>query len=517
MKGASTIHTQPKVFLLIKAIAVAAAVIFFLYLADAQLLLVAPHRMRLNPNGRSGYLSATSLGLVRSAVTGPYSWLIRKTPLVITVSLPRVAEKLHIRISLQTSDAPLISYSLESADSVHRKEQILWSQFLNDLQWERISDDGLSIWQRTKTVAGKKTSITRYDTVNDFRRQPPPATQIGVVAYDAFSFLRPSSYTPTTASRKFPVALRGPQSIYFYAGDEMIDWAFAKTDLNFSEDADVVRVNLVRLDAVTTLGTGVVRHQVIADDGVVAATQTPGRPAQIHIRAQGQPGMYRLDLDTTDDVVFQNITTTQHVVGMHGSLNIAAGPAYRGVPDEAEFRAATIRLNSPKFTIMANHPDGKQIIEVGGKDINIRRTKAKFPVALSQNAGVVDFVVAKPDVSIQAGDSLLTFSSFTLPTGNMPGATTISLYPTADVQGVNYLIAPYVPLPAGSMVSVDQDITTAEYGIMNKKIRLELQVPGIDEHQYDVGLSAVRVDVTPGKFPWDKVISKIRRLFGGDS
>lgn len=491
----------------IKVIIVAIPIVILLVVVNRRTLLFSNSTITYRPGQLHSLISLGSGQVIKTADPLPYSWSLVKDTLDIRAWLPRVIPTVKVQATIATSNAEYISWVAHQVDSLGDISTIVWSKALNKLDWPHTTVNGITLWQRPSS---ESKTVQAFTSLSDFEQHSPDMRQVAVVGVDPFSYASQQNYQPSRTPLTLPFAVRGRQVIYVYAANEDLSISFNKIDRNIQPGSDKIRIRVSRADEVDDREW--LYERIISDDGNRSSDGQPGKPqsASIDIK-QVEPGMYRVEMDCTKDVLIENLTSMQHVLGFADSFYPAAGPGYKRYISDITFSPVTISTNVSQLEVAADHIQGKQALQIGNQKVALKNPQVFTPVSLKTST--TQFVIGKADVQFKNFDGLITVAPFTLP---VSGATTLSLYPKLNLENFDYVVAKYSPKSSSSSLLVDEEYTQSDLLITsNQSLAFAVMVPGLQANNYQVSLKKVKITYVRGSLSWSKVWHRMKVFFGG--
>lgn len=449
--------------------------------------------------------------LIRTA-DAALRWRIGVDRFPINIKIPRLIDGVRVRLRLDSVTQPYVTFT-SSSKRGSEQTTIVNAAVLNDLDWKHVTEDGVTLWMREKHAAepsrasatAKTVStptavsgrpVRAYDSISAFRTDPPDLSTVGLVGVERMTVTTVKNYLPTDVPISLGHTLRGSHQLYLYAANETIHIAFDKVDLNRSSGTDRVTVRLAKVDDLKTSSRRWLKTVTVGDDGISGKTGPRGKEQPVEVDVpNAAPGVYYVDIATSDDVLLKNFRTNQHHLSFVGRIFLADGPAYA----EASFKAVKILTNGSRITIAANHEQGRQQVLVGGRKYVIQDVKVDHVFSNLGEQTTVD--IPKGDIIIVGNGSLSLAGTTPLPYG----ANTIDVSVTSpDFPGLDYILADYVPHRTGPL-TVEQTYSLSDLELQGKTLTFVLDAPGLQAASATLGLRDMRVTMISGDFPWRKV------------
>ncbi len=411
---------------------------------------------------------------------------IVEEPVYFGMHLPHtVFDQMEVTLTFQNDDQPIVELgSLIDIQSQAYELQPLHNRIIDELDWEVIEQDGISLYQRELT----------YGTLDSFYDDPPERSSVAVYHADVETPYRLSSYQPLGSSQTFDVSLRGYHKFVTYIKNETFDLAVAWMDMNRTTGADegVIRVRDENDEVVY-------EHFFEDDDNVTENQISDDGYARIELKDLSE-GVYSVELSGTSDIFWRAITTTQRYVTFVNKLYIGDDVGHLPEP-----RATTFYTNAKHLTVQTLHADATQRLTIGSEDISVDATHEKLFHTVD-DAGVVLGHSPVGDIEI-IGDGKFAFSR-----GSFfdPDPVSMNAYTDVDVQRIDYILTTYVsPEQRGDwLIASGTFDLDALYG--QEEVKMTVSVPGIEAFQGIVDVKAIDVTFVKDPLDWKGFLSAAR-------
>lgn len=431
-------------------------------------------------------------------------WRLASDALPFHVLIPRLISAVRVGATVNPGTANYIALRAQGQQGADLST-IVYSQFLNTLDWPHTTHDGLTIWSRPEsTVNGKTRSIPVYTTLDDLRQHISDSGTVAVAGLQPLSILQVKNYTPSNTPTVLDHALRGSHQLYVYAANEQLRIEFDKSDLNRIEGPDSLTVRVARADAMVGDSRLWLRTVVVPDDGTTSTSGPNGQRQHVNLSIDQVPaGVYVIDIVTNDDVQLSHLTLAQHVAAFNGRLYLAEGQAYGKEP----IHPLDLITNGSEITFALYHEQSKQDITVGGKVYPLRDVRVDHVVSALRGTTTIHVPIGD---GLFTSDGLISIAPAQLLPGRLP--TKVNLLSTPKLDGIDYLVAAYTPLsPTTNRVTIDHEYSLNELGLQGKTLTFSILVPDSQSVGATVGVSELRTTWIRGPFPWNKIWSKIKR------
>lgn len=514
----SFLHNDRQVpwLLVAKVVLVSIPVMMFMSLLNNNLFITKFLQYTYHPGHIGRAVAPTTPSELLKTADPKLPWRITVDNFRFNVTIPRLIEKVRVRVRLDSGSQPYVALNVAGAKGADTST-IIRAQALDTLNWKHVSSGKLTLWMRDKHISeqkiiegsGKNTKtktvtserpVTQFNSIEAFRAEPPDMNTVGLVGVDRMTFAKVQNYQPSTRSFNIGHTLRGSHQLYVYAANETFKLSFDKVDLNHSTGTDGVTVRIARVDKLTTSGRTWLKTVKVGDDGVSGKAGPRGKVQPVTVEIpDAAPGVYFIDISTSEDVLLTNFISHQRYLAFNSRVFIAEGPAYA----EPKFTPVVMQTNGAAVTLAANHDQGRQDVTVAEKKIAVQDVKVNHVV--SDLTGTTTLNIPKGDI-IVTSDGVLTFNDFSLLPDGARGADITTSSP--DLAAFDYILADYLPRQDNKL-EVDQTYQLSDLDLKGKTISFSVNSPGLQTSNATLGLKDIRVTLMRGPFPWDKVWKKV--------
>jgi len=332
-----------------------------------------------------------------------YFQLITTTPVYFDVTVPRPFPKATIYLKYQNPDGqPEIKLGAEQVNGAYYYQDMAhFNPIVDDLlnsgsgQWYTIQEGDLILWQRD----GR-----RYETIDDLLQNLPETEKILQYNYKLASPSELPGYKKSSQLQEINKSLRGKHEIYTYlAQGENLDFTFTIQDINRNSGEDDFKVVVY-----SNVGEKI-KEESLPDDGEDKASGQvlPERTKQILIH-EIPPGVYRLSIDTSDDIFIKKIVTKQNLLMFQGNIYLTDNDEYKDILGDKKIESTAFYTTSSTLKIRTAHEKGLQILTVGQESLEIDE-KHSFK-EIEELGGVTRIVTPQNDVYIE-GDGFFAFKA----------------------------------------------------------------------------------------------------------
>jgi hypothetical protein len=287
--------------------------------------------------------------------------------------------------------------------------------------WTARTEDGMTLYQR----------VPKFSSVADFMGRPPAAREVATYRVPSVKADLPAGGVAGPAT--FSVVLRGSHRFVTLVDDGTLDVAFDLQDMNREDGADVVALLVAPLAGGPAVASVGLQDDENDRDDQVATGLRPLRAT-----AQVPNGVYRVDLQTTDDVFVREIRVGHR---RFAALDRVFVGDYIGYSDRVP--ATALVTDASELSLTGPHAESAQTARVGTEAWEVGGGYAE---AVRGRLGIASTAVTVPkaDVIVE-GNGQFAFA----PGGLVPGLPFAvgALTTPADLaaRGISSVLAAYVP------------------------------------------------------------------------
>lgn len=437
-------------------------------------------------------------------------WRLTTDSLPFQVTVPRAVEKIRIRGRLAPGSQSVVWLKADGAKDADM-QTLVSSSFLDALPWKRVTDGVMSLWMRDQAVSAVdqtkdaadeswKKNIRQYTSLSDFIVDPPDLSTVAATGVDRFALATSGDVRLATGGITLSNIFRGSHQFYVYANQAELKLTLEKTDRNRKKDSDTMVIHVARADELTARQPRWIDTIRVPDDGNEGANGPKGKTQLVEMTIPTPtPGTYFFDIQTTEDVTFTKLTSSSAMLSFANRVFLAEGPAY----GEKEFRPVTVLTNGSLLSLAPAHEQGKQ-------EVTVRGTKLAL-VAIGEQAtasslsGITSFTVARPDVKISSDGLIALAPAQIFPTA---GSRSLTLGSEPNLEGINYIYAPYQPRSAGP-ITFDEEYAWSALDVKGKKVTFALEFPQLVSTTATIGLEQLETTLIRGPLSWQRAWQKI--------
>lgn len=349
------------------------------------------------------------------------------------------------------------------------------SPTLNQLNWPPIREKNIVLFQKKKI----------FDSMGHFLRNPPRGAVVATYFFDN-SLIRQEpviirNYKKSEDYLVIDHSLRGSHTLYTYVKDEPIDFIIEKQDLNRRKGQDVLTVNISR-------DNERIYTRTIPDDGITDNSRKVSSPQVISFQvANLKEGIYKIQLNSSKDILVRKISTKQHLLVFEKKLFLADNSEIYGVPAT---KPITIFIDAKGVNIKTSHEAGFQSILVN--DIPTLR------VAQTHISYHVNLVSGLNKITMQKGDLVLTspyFYSFYKESFFKPRVVQIIEFDEdLSLDDIDFIVADYFPPRGEGVWRIGQqtfDLSNIE--IMGDSLTFLIQAPGLKKKAGEIFIDSIEI------------------------
>lgn len=503
----SAVHSD-RIILYLKILIVAIPVTLLLWLGNQRYIFTPTITLNYRAGTAPGPINPELRDFVRSLGSG---WRLNDDLLKFTVRIPRLVESVRLRLTLRNTNQPVILLTAKGPPDIGNISLIVRNRMLDTLAWPQRRNAQLTLWQRpSRSIPSDDPAadpatlptvpVQQYASVQDFIEHQPPTTNFATVGVNSLLFTRPENYQPASLPITMAHTFRGQHTIYVYAADEDLRFGFDKVDLNFQPDLDPLTVTVRRLAYDPTEKTLLLRKS-LPDDGNATADHRLGPNQHLDVvLPQVKPGMYKIQIDATDDVSFKNLVSDQHYLGFAGRVFLAEGPAY---PPLLSFRPLDFQTNGHALSIRTKHVEGLQDFVINNQEQNLLSTGDKL--VFSNLLQPTTFAITKPDLII-TGDGLLAIAPALLPP---PAPDDLLRNGDNSLESYDYLIGNYQPQATMGRIQYERTFPVTKLLLTDHDLHFQLEMPGLVSGRRTFAVDRISATLRRGPFQWQKIGAKL--------
>lgn len=357
-----------------------------------------------------------------------------------------------------------------------------------------------------------KPSRLRYRSISEFFAQPPDPQRVLQYNTDiSGKFIYPH-HVQQSVSTVITKSLRGSHEIYTYIGDgEELNFTFTFQDMNRERDADPVNVTLLDIAGEQ------LDKRTLPDDGDVSSGLRATPPRTVELSRSGlNRGVYRINIQTTDDVLITRIKSSQQLLTFHGSVFLAENKDYANALGDGPFTPTSLYTTSTQVEAITRHQTAFQDITVvsPGKRTSLQLTGVKEKISFDRLEGMSVVTATKNDVQIY-GNAGFAFSQ------NQyfdPSEFSIrNLDSVKDVEQYDFIYAKYrVARQEGDWLVAEATLEAPQLYVdtgKDREIHFLVDMPGLGENNRILKIKELTVTLDKEPITVHNALQKVRNFF----
>lgn len=504
----STAFRHSFILLAIRVIMITAAIGLVFVLIAWDVVLSGEFEIRRAFNKPDAFISElVPLNRVRQ---GTQSVSIIEEPVYTTLRYPRPFQTLDMTLEFRNPQNLFIeagpqvdtveSYALQAVDHPQLdkifQQQDIWTAS------ERAGENGqaLRLYQRRSDYI--------YRTMDQFFSSLPNQQNVGYYGTDWKVLYKPA--LPARPARSvIQVPLRGSHEFWlaFPKGEQ--DIRVAVQDINHAEGADTLTMTLY-----DSIGNQIAQ-EFLGDDGDATQNGPTSVTAVATIDQQMEEGVYRLTINTTDDVFLQRIETSAPYIVAKQRVRIAGGPEY-----EAEFGSSpkqyiSLLTSAREWTAMTPQRSTAQKIHVGTEALSLDEPLKAYTYNLGKSR---QFALNKGyDIQLEGGNVVLAgrgVFAFSQSQYFSPFPWYVDQNVDIDALQLQYILTNYQP-PAqeeGGVMRQTLPIDLTKAFAPNRSLRVQFAVPELQTGE-QVEMISAQLNYHAEPVTWSNAFEKFKRFF----
>ncbi len=422
-------------------------------------------------------------------------------PIYFSVQLPSPYPEAEVTIEYQNPDDNIVQIGLRLDDDEEAWNydfKPLENPLVDDSVWDATENDDYILLQKEPT----------YNSVEEFLETPPTDARVGTFLTSLeFPFIDPT-YEPSEEGTEFTTPLRGRHELYTYIKDEDLRFSATYQDINYGAGPDPVKITVYYVGNVSAV-------QEFADDGDegISGVSRGERTASVELKDLKE-GIYRIVLEANDDIIFTNITSSQHKLVFKGNLHLAGSPEYQNTIPDIVTDSTTVYSNAHFITLLAKHQYGVGSIDFYDGEFVIPKDNAPFQWNNPIPNYFHSFEVPQNDVQlITTGILSVDENSWFDP---LFGFEPLTHY--ASLTNLDYIISKQYTFPerlrSWTIATATFDVSQA-YREDPTTLDFILSAPGLEQSPQGLKVRAIHITATKEAVTWDTFWPRVKnRLFG---
>ncbi|MBI2984455.1 MAG: hypothetical protein HYY50_02425 [Candidatus Kerfeldbacteria bacterium] len=499
----------------IKILIVLAPVVLLAWLVNQRFVLTPTVTFSYRPGTKPGAVQPETGKIIRSYRS---AWRVDDDVVKVKVRIPRVVESVRFKATLLNRNQPVIRLVAAGLPEFGDQVRLIRHRTLDELDWPRLQNDHLNLWQRPSrlvtqpavgpdglaTTTSFEQPVRQYAGLDEFFSNLPPVESFATVDLDPLLFVSVANYQPSAQPTTIAHAFRGKHTLYVYAADEDIRLSFEKIDLNRDRQPDPLTVTVRKL-SLNPMETTLLFRAVVPDDGSQLDQNLHGPPQPVDVMVPNVvAGLYRIDVGTSEDVIFRNLVSYQRYLAFQDAIFLADGPTYTG--SAPPFRPLQIRTHSPRVSFRTKHDEGRQRIYSGQQTVFLDQAGSQVQLNSLPSGATID--LEKGDVLI-AGQGFITIAPAVLPSQPPRGPISVG---SKSLESIDYLVGRYKPQSTFGRVVIDESYRLSRLLLTTNDLHFQLEFPGLRDKRRVVEPRRVSAQLVRGSFPWGKIVRRIEGL-----
>lgn len=337
---------------------------------------------------------------------------------------------------------------------------VLLEQLQNDSN--TIHEGDTLLWQKNKT----------FSSISDFLKKAASISSVMSYRYALPHMYKSSEAGTNEALRRYDIGLRGAYQFYTYSSGKPIALRLAIKDRNEIAKETATEINIYR-------GTELIFSKTAPDINTAGETTIECETKNL------EPGVYRVEVKASDDIISNSLSTNQKKISFIGRLWIT---------DPASL-PLQLYTDSETVTAQTNNPASRQRLIVAGKTMDINESYRQFVLDTGDTTrSNKEVLVSKKDIII-AGDGLWSFTKESL---FNPSLRTVTATSVKEKLGTDYLIAQY---------HSPQQLENGEY---RSVLEFDLRGAYREDSKYSFMISAPTAQLTDANFTIRRISVELR-------
>lgn len=432
----------------------------------------------LNPNGR--------LSNIRKEDDKYYQTIIID-PVYFDLELPANYQKATIQVNYQSKTEPVIELgALAAKDIWNFQIQPIQNSIIDDLEnkWNTIKEGETVLLQKEK----------KYDSIDSFLKDLPPLDEIAIFNYNLPYEYTIYDYQKSDEYWEINQSLKGQHSFYAYLGDgEDMGFTFLLEDLNEHNGKDEGKIEVYR-------GSELIDKQTVSDDGITDESKQKTDLGEWNINlTDTKPGLYKINLLLTDDILINKIKTKQKLVAFVNKINF--------YNPENTNNAVNVFSDSTLLKAATNYTSGLRKLKIGEEEMEIKDLNVEYKKEIQNAKDGYNIEIPSANLLV-SGDGLFSFGAehFFNPQIKI-------LNKESALGGTNYIIANYhSPQSVGGWIVGEATFDLAGIYKENNKIKIMISAPNLNRNKGEVKISKIKAILETRPF-FTKVRERLSNIF----
>lgn len=404
---------------------------------------------------------------------------IFEEPAYFDARVPRKFEKVKVKVYYDNLAPPILELGAErSPGKKNFTFRPLQNKTLDDLNWKKISDGNLVLYERNGG----------FEEIGDFLRRMPSKDSIALYRAPLQYNYKIPDYVPWGGERRIDANLSGSFKFFTYIKNEPLNFRFV-----FGAEEGFLPIT-IRVWSGERL---VSEREFVPLDGLAEKLKTR-REFRI-INYDLPEGAYGIEVSADKSV------TTEKIFGNPHFITFASPLVFK------KFAGATAFLTSSRRLGVKSLGDQAVSIRVGGREHQLEEKDKRYEIDLGDSPYLLNLVYFYGGEIEIEGDGLFAFAW-----NNFFNPFIGTLLPgVAPSENINYILTSYQGAKDENGVTVSE----AEFHMQNvevsknRKMRFVISLPGLKSGEPGVRIKKVEIEFTGEKAGWEWVWEKIKKVF----
>lgn len=367
--------------------------------------------------------------------SGDYYQTLHIDPVYFDVELPRHFKQADVTLTYKNDYESLVELGLSRGEDdehflLKPLENKLLDKLISEQNWYSVRDGDRLLLQKEPV----------YSSISSFLSNLPSDAKIATYNFYLPSQYKINNYKPLSGLH-IAKSLRGPHSMLTYVGkDQDLDFTFNFQDVNRGNNKDTIKIRVFKYDQE-------IYTTELTDDNINDDSAFMSRPFDynLHIKQPGE-AVYRIKIETTDDIFIRDITAIQHLLVFENQVYLGDNVGYLNEKYPSRYEKTNLVTSTEKLSAITSHKEAFQTVVFGDKKIDVDEKHIMFTKAipLSQRSSLLaPVLVPKNDIKI-IGKGFYAFNDkhfFDPSYLNLTGDPNLNL----NLYKVKYIIASYEP------------------------------------------------------------------------
>lgn len=313
---------------------------------------------------------------------------INSEPVYFDISIPRPFKKIRLDFSYFAPNQPIIEIGVKkSPEDLDYEFKTIQNKFIENIKdnWNKIEklEDNLIFLQKgvianiyddnQDNLENDNKFHFEYDSINNFLNEIPKDKKVAYYKYNINDHLKLKNYKKNTSSIHIKNPLQGKHEFFTYIKNEDLDFNFSYYDVNRKIGDDGIVLNVYNSGNLKIFST------IIADDENITSNKATSQLNNFDLYIPNlSEGQYKIELDTSDDIIFTKINTKQKYLVFHKKINLADSTELDNQIKNIYQEQSNIFLNGNQLNIKSFYQSGDQKIKIKNKYYNISHNNEDY-------------------------------------------------------------------------------------------------------------------------------------------